>query len=245
MLTFDDLLGIPSYEWNFRRKEGEKVESLVGKNLWGADLRGCDLHGLDMTLARLQGAMMQDANLEGTSLYYANLCEANLIRATLRNVDMQRANMQCANLCGADLTDANLTDANIRGANLAKARLVRVNGLPDVRQILANIPRNRKGEYVLCKVFLRTKDDQWVEPSGDLADVTEGTRVEMMDVDLSPTDDCGEGLYVATKEWCKKEYAGLHSFAPFEVYTDWVFVPLVGGGKFRIGPQLAETCDGL
>ena len=130
-------------------------------------------------------------------------------------------------------------------------------GLPDVPRILKSIPRNEKGEYVLCKVFEHTAEGRWLTPfSKRSVYVEEGEVVRTTYVASSPTVECGYGLHVATREWCKKFFTEMPSiepsstFVPFEIYTDWVFVPLVGQGQFRcywyrIGPQLGESCHDL
>jgi len=272
MLTAEDLLHLTADEWNRRREEGEKVEPLAGKDLSGADMSGRDLHDVDLREANLCNAQMERINLHYASLqnarlsyanlrfanmprvnaFYSSMAYADLEHAILINASLRFARMQHANLRNADITNSDITGVVLHGAALSG-----VTGLPNVREILAGIPRNEKGEFALCKVFLHTFDDRWMTPYQEIpADVTEGTVVKVDYVDLSPTAECGCGLHVATKEWCKKTFAEVappmpqSAYVPFEVYTDWVFVPLVGGGKFRcywyrIGPQLAETCADL
>lgn len=272
MLTLEDLLNLPADEWNRRRREGEEVESFRGKDLSYANLSGRDLHNVDFINATLYEAQMEltnlcyaslqqteftRANLRSANLAGAIASEATLIRACLEEAILRDANLLYANMGRADLRGADLTGACIRGVLLNGALLTGAIGLPNVQEILASIPRNEKGEYVLCKVFLYTPRGEWVTPFYDTpVDVTEGTIVETDYVDLSPTEDFTEGLHVATREWCKKIFGGPFAFdpesacVPFEVYTDWVFMPLIGDSPFRcywyrIGPQLAETCADL
>jgi len=254
MLTLKDLKMLTAEEWNRRRDENdEEVASLIGANLVGLNLRGFDLHGADLQRANLRGANLR-VNLYGANLWKADLRETDLQGAFLQKANLRGAKLQEANLVWADLQWANLEGADVRWADLRRsdlheANLNNVQGLVNVREVLDSLPRNEKGEYVLCKAFVEAENGELVTPyRGKRVNVIENTVIEVDYVDTCLTVQCAYGLHVAIKEWCKEH---LPECVPFEVYVRDLVVPVIPPvGKFRtwqyrIGPRLADRCADL
>jgi hypothetical protein len=169
------------------------------------------------------------ADLSGADLREANLSGADLRRADLSGADLREADLREANLSGADLRRADLREADLSGADLRRADLSGAEGLLDpVEWIAANFRRTRGG-IIAYKTFDRyyAPPDKWViEPGAEIAEV----------VNPLPTCDCGCGVNVATREWCRDGSTG----SPvWEVLIKWEWmigavVPYNTDGKFRV-----------
>jgi hypothetical protein len=209
--------------------------NLSGANLSGANLFEANLSRANLSRANLSGADLSGANLSGANLFEANLSGANLSGAnlsgaTLFEANLSRANLSRANLSGANLFEANLSRANLSRANLSGADLSGAKGIFDgCAWMLKNFRKTRHG-LIVYKSFGSnySPNPEWkIEPGSVISE----------NVNPSPTEDCGCGINVATKEWVQRNYP---SATIWRCLIRWAWLPSVvvpynTDGKIRCG----------
>jgi hypothetical protein len=210
------------------RKKADETASranLSGATLSGADLSGANLSEADLSEADLSGATLSGADLSGADLSGADLSWANLSGATLSGADLSGANLSEADLSGATLSGADLSGANLSGANLSRAK-----GIFDgCAWMLKNFRKTRHG-LIVYKSFGSnySPTPEWkIEPGSVISE----------NVNPSPTEDCGCGINVATKEWVQRNYP---SATIWRCLIRWAWLPSVvvpynTDGKIRCG----------
>lgn len=206
------------------REPGGGDADLRGANLRGSDLVCADLRYADLGYADLRGANLGGADLRGANLGSANLSSANLGGSDLGGADLRGADLRGANLGGANLSSANLGYADLRGANLSASQ-----GLLDAIDYLTRMFEATKEGVVVYKTFglHSNPNPAWaVEAGSTLSEV----------VNPNPTNDCGCGVNVATKEWIKNNDARKPDVWRCLIRWAWlpgVVVPYNTDGKIR------------
>jgi len=188
----------------------------------GADLHGADLYCADLYCADLHGADLHGADLHGANLHGANLLGADLHGADLYCADLYCANLYCANLYGANLYGANLLGANLLGAKNLEAK----------NHDSLNILRRQKNPLIAYKYV--TKD--LYSPTNGHLKYEVGSTVEEKQFCHNDLVSCGEGLNIASLEWCVREF-NIDDNKIIEVEfdpQDIVSIPYNTDGKFRV-----------
>jgi uncharacterized protein YjbI with pentapeptide repeats len=215
------------------RKKADETASRA--NLSRADLSRANLSRADLSRANLSWANLSRANLSWANLSWADLSRANLSGADLSWADLSRANLSRANLfeanlSGANLSGADLSRANLSWANLSRANLSRAKGIFDgCAWMLKNFRKTRHG-LIVYKSFGSNyaPTPEWkIEPGSVISE----------NVNPSPTEDCGCGINVATKEWVQRNYP---SATIWRCLIRWAWLPSVvvpynTDGKIRCG----------
>ena len=227
--------------------EAEKADlhgaDLRGADLYGADLRGADLYGADLHGADLRGADLSEADLPGADLHGADLSEADLRGADLRGADLRgadlsgadlsRANLHGADLNGADLNGADLSRANLHEADLRRANLHGTRGvnkyLVTPLLLLLDCPRDSK----LCAYKLVNEYGEGPFSGGLRYEID--VPVSVSYADLNPEEQCGEGINVATLDWCIGEWKPGYKILLVQFCReDIACIPTGTDGKFRL-----------
>jgi hypothetical protein len=172
-------------------------------------------------------ADLQRADLQEADLQRANLQEANLQRANLQGANLQRADLQGAYLQGSDLQEADLQRANLREAYLQGAK-----GIKQIYQSSLSILNHQKNPLRAFK-FL---DKDMTSPIQNTKIKYEVGKTYKSKINKNKLEECGEGLNVATLEWCLRESGGDLGKKYIEVEFDPkdVIVPYFSDGKFRV-----------
>jgi hypothetical protein len=166
-----------------------------------------------------------DETASRADLSWADLSRANLSGANLSGANLSGANLSGANLSGADLSRADLSRANLSGANLSRAK-----GIFDgCAWMLKNFRKTRHG-LIVYKSFDSNyaPNPEWkIEPGSVISE----------NVNPSPTEDCGCGINVATKEWVQRNYPNA---TIWRCLIRWAWLPSVvvpynTDGKIRCG----------
>ena len=193
--------------------EYSSVDNTIKKTINEANLRRANLHGAD---------------LHGADLHGANLREADLREADLREADLREADLRGADLRGANLRGADLREANLRGANLRGAK-----GVSKIHQSDLTILRYQKGKIRAFKYLNRENVSPYQEMKYEI-----GKSYSEKKFNSDEKDCCGEGLNIATLEWCIKDTnCNLDDFIYVEVefdVKDIVAIPYFSDGKFRV-----------
>jgi len=179
-----------------------------------------------LCLADLSGANLYRANLSG-----ADLSGANLSGADLSGADLSGANLYRANLYGADLSGANLCGANLYRANLCGAK----NIFPKIFRNALSILKHQTGKLKAFKYFTKL-DGRLISPYQH-TDYVVGKTYIADKYNTDETELCGEGLNVATLEWCLRDTKCAKNIAYCEVEfyaSDIVAIPFISDGKFRV-----------
>src|SRR3990167_9180015 len=187
-----------------------------GKSLQGADLQGADLQGADLQGADLQGADLWRADLRG-----ANLQGADLQGANLQGADLWRADLWRADLWRADLRRADLQGADLRGAkNFNKYTTTPLYGMLD-----------QPGKIIAYKIVNNRNEGIY---NGGLV-YTIGATIEEKGADTNEFKNCGEGINLATLDWCMREWKPGYKILLAEfTKEDIACIPVGSDGKFRV-----------
>ena len=206
-----------------------------GANLRGADLsvanlRGADLGSADLSGADLRGAYLRDANLSVANISGANLRGANLSGADLSGANLRGANLIDADLRGANLRNANLWKANLRGANLSDANLRGAKELNKYTTTPLYILQDQIGKI---RAYKLTKKDGY-GPFYSSIKYKVGETYSA-NADCNEKNCCGEGISLATLDWCIKEFKpGYRIFVAEFTNKDIACIPISSDGKFRV-----------
>jgi len=196
-----------------------------GANLRGADLSVANLRGADLGSADLSGA-----DLRGAYLRDANLSVANIRGANLRGANLSGADLSGANLRGANLIDANLSVANLRGANLSDANLRGAKELNKYTTTPLYILQDQIGKI---RAYKLTKKDGY-GPFYSSIKYKVGETYSA-NADCNEKNCCGEGISLATLDWCIKEFKpGYRIFVAEFTNKDIACIPISSDGKFRV-----------
>jgi len=151
------------------------------------------------------------------------LCVEAAIQAS---VDLRYANLRYADLRHADLRHANLQYANLRYADLRHAQglskyriqpLLALYDQPDKQRYYKLVNANGEGPY----------------RGGIVYEVGKSYEVENADTD--EIAGCGEGINIATMDWCLKEWQEGYRILLVEFTAkDIAAIPINGDGKFRL-----------
>jgi hypothetical protein len=200
--------------------------NLYGANLYGANLHGANLCEADLRRANLYGANLYGANLHGADLYGANLYGADLHGADLRGAVLYRANLYGANLYGADLYEANLCEADLRRANLREAKGVSIQAATPLAILL-----DQPGKIRAYKLVNSRGEGPY--NGGIVYEI--GKSVEVLTANTDSTENCAEGINVATLGWCVREWRDTYKILVVEFEaSDIAAIPLTTDGKFRL-----------
>ena len=188
-----------------------KGKSLQGADLQGANLRGADLRGADLRGANLWGANLWGADLQGADLQGANLQGADLWRADLWRADLWRADLRRADLQGADLQGAK---------NFNKYTTTPLYGMLD-----------QPGKIIAYKIVNNRNEGIY---NGGLV-YTIGATIEEKGADTNEFKNCGEGINLATLDWCMREWKPGYKILLAEfTKEDIACIPVGSDGKFRV-----------
>ena len=145
--------------------------------------------------------------------------------------DLSGANLYRANLYGADLSGANLCGANLYRANLCGAK----NIFPKIFRNALSILKHQTGKLKAFKYFTKL-DGRLISPYQH-TDYVVGKTYIADKYNTDETELCGEGLNVATLEWCLRDTKCAKNIAYCEVEfyaSDIVAIPFISDGKFRV-----------
>ena len=190
----------------------------------------------DNTIAKtVREAVKNDANLSYADLRYADLRSANLLSADLLSANLRYADLSYADLLSVDLRSADLRSANLRYADLLSAKNINMYYATDLSSLLTNQPNRLIAYKYLTKTMQSPIHDKKITYK-----IGEEYSEE---IDDNRLDDCGEGLNIASLEWCLKETQGdLDDYIYVEVSFDPkdVVVPYFSDGKFRVSKLKVE-----
>ncbi len=190
-------------------------------NLSCANLSGANLSGANLTGANLSGADFRGADISETDLSGANLSCTNLHRADFSNANLHRANLSCANL-----SLANLTGTNLSGANLHRA-----SGITKLLSTPLIMLFDQPGKIRAYKLVTAAGTG----PHYPSISYSIGAEISVDNASTDPSDDCGEGINVATLDWCLREWRYGYRILIVEfVAADIACVPNGSDGKFRL-----------
>jgi hypothetical protein len=178
-------------------------------------------------------AYLSGANLSGAYLSYANLSGANLSYANLSGANLSGANLSGANLLDANLSGAYLRGANLRGANLSGANLSGAHGVNKLRAIPLMMLLDQPGPIRLYKLV--TADCKSPMQSMNKLDYPQGATIEQTDANTDDSLDCGEGINVATLDWCMRNWNAPWRILVLEFTAiDIACIPRATDGKIRL-----------
>ena len=198
--------------FEFSKKDNTIKDTLVEAVSKGAGLRGADLQG-----AYLRGAGLRGADLRGADLWGADLQGAYLRGAGLRGADLR----------GADLRGAYLRGADLRGADLRGAKNLSKIYQSDL--VILNYQKNKLRAFK----FL---NPNMTSPINDKKIEYKVGKTYKEKVDKDKLNECGEGLNVATLEWCLRESGQdlTKKYIEVEFNPEDLIVPYFSDGKFRV-----------
>ena len=183
--------------------------------------------------AYLQGAYLQGADLQGAYLQGAYLQGADLQGAYLQGADLQGAYLRGAYLQDAYLQGADLQGAYLRGADLQGAYLQGADNIPFFCKDGLSILAQQKNKLIAYK-FL---DEDWKSPiqSTNQIEYKIG-KIYKEKIEKDKFQNCGQGLNIATLDWCLKETENNLDKIYIEVEFDPkdLIVPYFSDGKFRV-----------
>src|SRR3989338_44034 len=167
-------------------------------------------------LQKNKGKSLQGADLQGANLRGANLRGADLQGAHLRGADLQGADLQGADLQGADLQGANLWGAK----NFNKYTTTPLYGMLD-----------QPGKIIAYKIVNNRNEGIY---NGGLV-YTIGATIEEKGADTNEFKNCGEGINLATLDWCMREWKPGYKILLAEfTKEDIACIPVGSDGKFRV-----------
>ena len=181
---------------------------------------GANLRGADLSVANLRGADLGSADLSGADLRGAYLRDANLSVANISGANLRGANLSGADLSGANLRGANLIDANLRGAKeLNKYTTTPLYILQDQIGKIRAYKLTKKDGYGPFYSSIKYKVGETYSANAD----------------CNEKNCCGEGISLATLDWCIKEFKpGYRIFVAEFTNKDIACIPISSDGKFRV-----------
>ena len=194
-----------------------------GAVLWEGE---CDNIRDELEAAAKVGANLQYAKLQSANLQAADLQSANLQYAKLQYADLQSAKLQYANLQYADLQAAKLQAANLQAANGLNP-----NAVCPLRILLEQPGAIRAYKIVTADGYgiYRGPNDR-----GICYEVGKSYDVPDAGTDINNLCDC-PGLYVATLDWCIREWQEGRKILVVEFRADDIAaIPTTTDGKFRL-----------
>ncbi len=131
-----------------------------------------------------------------------------------------------ANLWGADLWKVDLRGANLRGADLRGAK--GINKYLTTPLYLFYDQENPIRAYKLVD-----NENEGIYSGGLKYEI--GKEVSVKNYDTNETNSCGQGINLATLEWCLREYQKGYKILICEFNKeDIVAIPVGSDGKFRV-----------
>jgi hypothetical protein len=184
------------------------VEMLISKS---ADLSGADLSGAD---------------LSGADLSWSNLSRANLYRANLYRANLSRANLYRANLYRANLSRANLYMANLSWSNLS--------GAYGISKYLTTPLYMLLDQPGLIRAY-KLVTDKNTGPTYPGTIYAQGQKYEVANACCDESEQCAEGISLATLDWAMKEWRPGFKILIAEFTTQEIAaIPISSDGKFRV-----------
>ena len=146
--------------------------------------------------------------------------------ASLFGANLAQANLSGASLFGANLAQANLSGANLAGANLAGAQNLNPNLITPLRMLL-----DQPGPIRAYKLVNKNREGPF--NGGIKYELGNEYSVRKADEDIN--NQCGEGINLATLDWCMKEWReGYRIFIAEFTARDIAAIPTATDGKFRV-----------
>ena len=165
----------------------------------------------------------------------ADLRSANLSLANLRSADLSLANLRSANLSLANLRSADLSLANLRSADLSSADLSSAEGLNKNLTTSLRILLDQPGAVRAYKLVKENGQGPYNGGINYLDPKVDEFSVPMLDTDenkLCPPNT--PGVYLATLDWCMKEWKPGYRILIMEFIAADLCVPTATDGKFRV-----------
>jgi len=196
----------------------------------------CNFRSVDADNAMLNGCQMQMSAFQGSilnnvSLVNAYLAQCNFGYCQMGNADLHMADLSRATLLNAILEGADLSEAKLSSANLLNTDLSGCKGIMSATQWLQdNLVRTDEG-YVAYKQIGHNATSY--DPPA-YWDISPGSFLEEVP-DYNRTVDCGCGVNVATRQWCRKSFFKGQLWQVTILFDDLadVVVPYGTDGKFR------------
>jgi uncharacterized protein YjbI with pentapeptide repeats len=205
--------------------------NLCSANLRSADLRYADLHSADLHSADLRYANLRSADLCSANLHSANLCSADLRYADLCSANLCSADLRSADLCSANLRYADLHSADLCSANLRSAKCDEPFIIADLYSI-----KMQPKETILHYWKYLNNGKSPIQTDNPIFYEVGKTYTEKK-LDKDEFNECGEGLNVATLQWCLQNTIGNNDVDFIEVefkVKDIIAIPYFTDGKFRV-----------
>jgi len=204
-----------------------------------AVLTGADLSGKDLSFADLSGAVLSGANLSRADLSRANLSFTDLSFTDLSGADLSGAVLNGAALIGANLSRADLSFTELSGVNLSGANLSRVDlsgtDLGGAKNISMryrtnlNILKSCKQRQIAYKFLQKDLISPYQSYKYKV-----GMTYESKNSNNDILSLCGEGINLATLEWCVANRDRSDLIGEFTYNPKDLIIPFNSDGKFRI-----------
>ena len=166
------------------------------------------------------------ADLRSADLSYANLRYANLNYANLSYAGLSYANLSYADLNYTDLNYADLRYANLSYADLNYAKNFNKYITTPLYSMLDQVGKIRAYKIVDSK-------NEGIYKGGLVYEI--GKSVKVKKADTNELKDCGEGINLATLDWCIKQYRNGYKILIAEfTKEDIACIPIGSNGKFRV-----------
>ena len=178
----------------------------------------------------LRSANLRSADLRYADLRYANLSSADLSSADLRYADLRYADLRYANLSSADLSSADLRYANLRSADLSSAKGINKNLITPLRILL-----DQPGPIWAYKLVNEEGEGPF---NGGINYLNAKEAFSASKLDPDEMVQCGEGINLATLDWCMKEWRPSYRILIMEFFAHEpkgnLVIPTATDGKFRV-----------
>jgi hypothetical protein len=170
------------------------------------------------------------------NLYRANLSGANLSGADLSGADLSGADLSWSNLSRANLYRANLSWSNLSRANLYRANLYRANlsGAYGISKYLTTPLYMLLDQPGLIRAY-KLVTDKNTGPTYPGTIYAQGQKYEVANACCDESEQCAEGISLATLDWAMKEWRPGFKILIAEFTTQEIAaIPISSDGKFRV-----------
>jgi uncharacterized protein YjbI with pentapeptide repeats len=187
---------------------------------------------ISLRFSNLRRSDLRNSNLEDSNLRNSDLSHSDLGGANLSGSDLRNSNLSFSDLNGSDLRGANLSGNDLSGANLRDAKLEGCKNLPSIYRTSLSLLKYQPEETRL-RAFkylneFKSPYQRFEYEIGKTYVVEESDDDEMI--------LCGEGINIATLDWCLRDTdCDLdRTYVEVEFYAKDLIIPYNSDGKFRI-----------
>ena len=179
-------------------------------------------------------AVRDRVSLRGADLSYADFRYADFRGADIRYADLRYADLRYADLRGAELEYADLTGANMRCAVWHGTEMHRTLGMN--RHLITPLTMllDQPGPIRAYKLVDVNGEGPFTGGINYLC----AEKFTVSALNTKEDHQCGEGINLATLDWCMKEWRDGYRILVMEFYADKpkgnLIIPTATDGKFRV-----------